>query len=1149
LIRHRVTVAITFIAAACLITVAGLWIWLGSDSGRQWLASTVASASHGSIEIRGLSGHPLSQTGAETVLFTGNGVEMTSGPVVLVWSPWRLFSGELAIASLKADRVSVRITASSQAEPDAPANVPAFSVRLDLMHVGELIVDREGSTQTRISDISLTGLRLGKTLAGDLQAQLPDGDLNVQLAGQLESWKANGIVQSKAKGKLGFSLSGQYLNSGEAKLDVESASGDGRLEALWQRGKETLTAGGKLRLHADSGEMAGDWKLNAPLHASGNTPSRAELSLHAAASSAALLERAIPLDITAIWEEGILSAVVDEQGHGLRLALTYTDAQLQGDLTLVEWNSPLKNADGRLSGRLHGTWQPDTQQWRLQGDIDKGELAGLTASMKVDGEGDAAVWHVRRADIHALGLNVKLAGQGDRARFNLAGSLEGKNIAPALKLAGIKQAAGRLQADIRLAGSYDAPQVNVTAKIRAMKLESAAIDSASLSVRHNSGNGSYHLVATSVSIDGRREMDQLEITARLKAGQLTLNLASEGKLQSRAKLTTGLEDPEHTAIVLTGVRVNYAKSSLLEAGRLALRIDGKHIRLPESGILLLGAKGSCAFDFSPERVSGKLDIADFNISGNESWLTGLPYHFAGHTGIKLSLAGHPQSPTAMLNITSPGVQIKHPMFTGEGGRSLKLSNASLTLNYNRQLLNWQLQAAAPAQGLLESSGHLTMLFAVQPWQLALPERQDGAGSLKIRFASLADMQPLLPRIDPLEGSSDLDLSWSMPLSIHSVKGAARISLDAIGIPEFGLEMKGALEATLAAGKPFVDLHLHSGEGELVMNGPLDIDNRTVPDLHFNRFPLMQLPDQQLVVSGTIAASEQQKVSIIGGELEVVHLRLEIPDQVPGPTADLQWESDPLAAADKKKRTPLSKVDVDLILSGDSEIYGRGMSLKPKGKLHLGGSVTQPNLTGVLEIASGKIEFRSVKLDIQPDSRVVFSGDPKRPSIHIIAARKIGDITAGVIVDGPADQLNSQLFSKPAMSNAEIFSYIATGRALASLGQESASDMMTAAEFILGPGTMMQEVQGKVKQTTGLDVFEVGGDASGGKIRAGRKLSDKVTLTVDQTVSKEASTALTLQYMLTRSLSIFARQTVNLPPMIGLRYSKEWFGAPQPKHEK
>jgi len=1142
LIRSRLLFAMMVVVAISLVTVAGLWFWLGSDSGRRWLTDTIATQSKGSVEIRGLSGHPLTEISAESLLFTGGGVVVTAERVALAWSPWAMLSGELNISLLKVDRVQVHSTAAVASEPEGEAALPMFAIRLDALHIGELNIEQDDGTSTRISTIRLDGLRLGETVAGHLQAVLPDGAVTLLLAGKIADWRADGELTSKAKGKLTYAFTGQYLHAGEAKLELVSGAASARMEALWQQDKGALTANGQLHLHGDRGEVSGDWKLRAPLDFS-----RAEVSIQAVATNAALLVRPMPLDITGIWEKGALSAVIDEQEHGLNLVLGYSDTQLQGDLTLSGWDSPLKNAAGRLSGSLHGVWQPENGRWRLQGDIDKGELAGLIAGMHLDGQGDAGSWQIHRADIRALGLKLNLVGDGDGEQFKLTGSLAGADIGPALKFAGINQAAGHLQADVRLAGSYAAPHANITAKLRGVRLASVAMDTISLSATHAASDGSYHLVAGRVSIDGKREMDQLDMTGRLKADQLSMKLSSQGKLESRAGVEVGIADPAHTTVVIRSVRVNYAKIELLAASRLALTVDGNSFQLPDSGIRLLGSTGSIAFAFSPDRISGKLALAEFNISGNESWLAGVPYHLAAHTAVKLLLAGSPQAPTLVVDFTSPAVRITHPMFATEAGRSLLLSDARLKLDYGRQGLAWQLQAKAPAEGMLASSGQMALTFSVQPWQLGFPDKQQGSGILSVKFSRLSDLQSLLPRIDPLAGSSDINLSWTMPLTLLTAKGTGRVTLDAIGIPEFGLEMKGGLTAALAAGKPSVDLHLHSGDGELVISGPLDIDRRTVPDLKFKRFALMNLPDQQLVVSGTISAAEQEKVSIINGELEVVKLRLEIPDPVAGATSDLQWESDVVVTAGRK-RVPLSKVDVDLVLSGDAEIYGRGMSLKPTGKLHLGGSVTQPKLTGVLDIASGRIEFRSVKLDIQPGSRAVFSGDPKRPSIYIKAARKIGDITAGVIVEGAVDQLRSQLFSEPAMSNAEIFSYIATGRPLASLGQDNVSDMMTAAEFLLGPGTMMQEVQGKVQQVTGLDVFEVGGDTSGGKIRAGRKLSDKVTLTVDQTVSRDASTALTLEYLLTKSLSLFGRQTVNMAPMVGLRYSKEWFGKPEEKHE-
>ena len=1163
MIRYRTfALIVVTVAIVGLITMAGSWFWLGSDAGRQWLIGAVSARSGGSIEIRGLSGQPLSQASAETVIFTGQGMQMTVGKVSLAWSPWRLLTGELDIVRLNADRIHVCVTTVSSSGSSQAVHIPMIVVRLNTMHIGELSIQRGKSARTRISNVRLKDLRLGKkALAASLTAQLSDGRLGLQLSGRAAGWKVMGSLKSATKGELEGTLSGRRLRSGKMNLRVVLGGKSGSLEASWQSRGNVLTAEGKVHLRAHVGKMDGKWKLNMPLDFSSgrNQPSEVVFSMYAVVSNPALLNRVIPLDITAVRRQGGLSAVFEEQGHSLKLALNYAGTQLQGKLTLAGWHSPLKQAAGALTGRLRGIWRTDSHKWRLHGDIDKGELAGLTASMHIDGQGDAAEWDLRRADIHALGLNVKLAGHGDKKRFALSGLLETGDLAPALRFAGVKlaeiklahaslsqanRAAGRLQADIRLAGSYSAPQANITARVRGMRLKSFAIAAATLSAHRAAGHGVFHLQATDISMGGRSEMARLDLSGRLKSGQLNMNVSSEGNLQSSAKLAMGITNIDHTKLVIMGLRVNYAKVRLLAADRLTLHIDGKNIRLPASGIRLLGATGICDFNFSPERISGRLDTTALHVSGVEPLLGDLPYRFAGQANMKLALAGRPQSPIVVLNLASPALQIRSSRFAGEAGRALKLNDIRLQLDYRQQQLGWQLHAKAPAQGFVQSSGRLAMLFSLQPWHLSLPDMHKGSGALSLRLGRLSDMQAFLPGIDPLKGSSKMKLNWSMPITMSSIKGAGNISLNAIGIPEFGLDMHGTLAATLAAGKPFVDLHLHSGKGEMVARGPLDMRNRTIPDMRFNHFSLMQLPDQQLIVSGTIAASEQNKIGAINGKLEVTHMRLEIPDPLPVPTPDLQWKSHtPVSAG--KGRMALTKINVDLAFNGDAEIYGRGMSLNPTGQLHLGGSLSKPVLTGILKIASGKIQFRNIKLDIQPDSHVVFSGDPKRPIILVKAARKIGNITAGVIVEGPVDQLNTSLFSQPTMSNAEIFSYIATGRSLASLGQNKASDIMTAAEFILGPGTMMKKVEGEIKQTTGLDV-KLGANASGANVQVGRQLSDKLTMKVEQSVSASASTALTLQYRLTRGLSLFATKVTNLAPTMGLRYSKAWFGHAKPK---
>lgn len=1137
--------------AAVLILLApvGGWFWLGSDGGRQWLAGSVASLSDGTVELRGLTGHPLSQISADLVLFNRVDLEAAAASVTLEWSPWRMLFGELAVVALSVDRVTLRFPESPAAEQSAPLSLPARIVRLEALRIGELIAAESDGTESRIGDIRLDGLLLSESLAGRLQAHHAEGDLALQLAGSPERWMVEGDIQSEKNGAFRYSLSGRYLQQGGARLEGGSDFGSGTLQARWQRDEDELKAAGEMQLQAEDGEFSGSWQLDSPADFS-----RLQLHGQGVLSDETRLNRQMPLEISVGLEAGEWAGSVEESGHGLRLEWQLMGGRLEGELSLDQWDAPLTGAPGQLSGSLSGSWRLADQQWQLQGDIDRGELAGVVAGLKLNGEGDAGSWRLDRAEIRAPGLDMKLSGSGDMERLLLSGTLAAQDVGPALGLAGLQGAAGRLQADLQLAGSYTAPEVTASGRISKFRLASLAADAATLSLRHAAGDGSYRLAASGLSLDGRQEMERLDVHGRLQGDMLTLGLASEGRLQLAAEVAAGIIDGgERLEGAISDLQLRYEEFTLLQAERLPFRVEGESIHLAESGIRLLGAEAVCSLDLTAGSVRGRLDMPDLRLAGDESLFGDSPYHMTGDIGVSISLDGHPASPTAVAVLTAPALQLGHAMFEGKSGRRLELSDVRLGLDYRRGALAWQLQAAAPAESSLNSSGQMALQFSLQPWQLEFPEREEGSGTLSARLGRLSDLQPLLPRLDPLEGGGSLDLNWSMPVALGSVEGRAGIDFAALGVPEFGLEMAGAFRAGLEMGRPHIDLRLqsvHAGNGdgsggELIVRGPVDPEGRTMPEIRFNRFPLMQLPDQQLTVSGTITASQRHDIAVIRGDLEVVQMRFEIPEPAPGPTEDLQWKGDAEQQTGEAK-VPLSGIDIDLALGDDAEIYGRGMSLKPQGRLHLGGSLTRPGLTGVLELIGGRIEFRSVRLDILAGSRVVFSGDPKRPAIYIRAGRKAGEVLAGVIVEGPVDRLNSRLFSEPQMSNAEIFSYIATGRPLASLGRDSAGDMVTAAEFLLGPGTMLQEVQGGVQQATGLDIFEIGGDASGGRVRAGQRLSEDVTLSLEQTVSKEATTALTLEYMLSESISVFARQAVNMAPRLGLRYSKEWFGPPAPK---
>jgi len=1129
-----------FIAGGIVITtlsVVGFWFWLDSDSARQWLASEVAIRSNGELTILGLRGHPLSQLSIESAVFKQQDITVNIKQLSLEWSPIRLFYGELAITALHAKMVQIASISAANPPPQSVDMVLPFGLRIDALRIDTLVFEQDQATPVNISDIRLLAGEFSNRLAGELSAQLPDGVLKLKLAGAPARWDITGSLAHASFKQLDFSGDGAYLSAGSMQLDALLEGEELHLIGNWQKHPTEITAQGQLRGQTDAHIIEGTFNGGWQLHLLTDSLKTA-LHLQLALDSPSLLSRQIPVDIDLLRDDSGLSATLIEKGGSLKLSMRFDDTQLHADLLLKQWDSPVKHAPGQLSGKVTAAWNSETQTWQLQSAIEKAELAGVTAAMQLDSEGTAKHWNIRQVDVQALGLQLVASGQGDTEQFNMTGSIHGNNISPALRLSGAKEASGQVQGNINVQGTYTAPVIRLTAKAEHIRIDGMAIDSLLISAHHASGDGSYKLAATTLLIDGNKAFDTLKLSIGQKADRLTASLTSEGKLQAQATANIQLQGTGKAAITLHDVQLNIDKARFLQAAKLDISIDADTIRLAESPLRLMGGVGKIKFSFSPDLVDGGIDIDGVQLSPQQAWFRDMPYPTSGKVNVSLSISGSAQAPTAILSLTASALQIRHPI--AEAADALILSDSQLEITLHDGFAHWKMHSQMPAEGLLESHGRMAVLFSLYPWQLSWPEPQPGSGSLALRFSQLSDVQPLLPRISPLAGSAELALNWNMPLTADSLTGHGVIRLDALGIPEFGLALKGSMQSRLSKGKPLIDLRLQGGDGELRMQGDVDMHNRIVPDIHFERFPLMQLPDYQLVVSGSIQASETGKISSLKGILDVVRMRMEIPESLPAATSDLQWPTDPMVQS-RKRKAPLSKMDVMLRLSGDSEIYGRGMSLKPRGELRLGGSFSQPELTGIMQIASGKIEFRSVKLDILPDSTVTFSGDPKRPSIHIRAARKVGDILAGILVEGPQDQLVSRLFSEPAMSSGEIFSYIATGRPLASLGTDNASDVMTAAEFILGPGTLMQEVQGSIRKVTGLDILEIGGDASGGQIRAGKKLSRDLTVSVEQTVSREASTALTLEYMLTRSLSVFSKQTVRMSPRVGLRYGKEWFG--------
>ncbi|RME33581.1 MAG: translocation/assembly module TamB, partial [Gammaproteobacteria bacterium] len=89
------------------------------------------------------------------------------------------------------------------------------------------------------------------------------------------------------------------------------------------------------------------------------------------------------------------------------------------------------------------------------------------------------------------------------------------------------------------------------------------------------------------------------------------------------------------------------------------------------------------------------------------------------------------------------------------------------------------------------------------------------------------------------------------------------------------------------------------------------------------------------------------------------------------------------------------------------------------------------LTGSGEFRIRDGRYQAYGQDLQIDNgRVIFAGGPlDRPSLDLLALRRVGEVVAGVHVTGEPTAPQAELYSRPPMPDQEVLSYVVLGRPL------------------------------------------------------------------------------------------------------------------------
>ena len=954
------------------------------------------------------------------------------------------------------------------------------------------VAQDDGTADFETLRLAMSGVELdykGKAgnarVLGRLQAVLPDLARLSGLAGRTLGGRAEIGAQIDATPRLNDY--GATLNGRGDRL----ASGDATLDRLLAG---NLTLAGQVRALAGDLTVAGLRVAgqHAAFTANGGIGRQAsDLTLVLALPD---LKRADPRlsgrgDVTAQ-----ITGPRDKLDATARVAVANATA-LARPIPRLAIDAVIRDIQGALDSRL-----------TLNGEIDSKPATGTIALARLPGDGwnlsalDLAIGSVRLNGALTLDSTSRAAGRVTLAARNLDD----------LSALALTKLGGQLDADIRLAIVEGRQNLDLTAKGTKLVGPSVLIDK-------------LDVTAAATDVFGKPSLDAaLAIDRAVVAGEAigTIRFDSKGA-------------PEASAFTLSAAARGFALNGAgrlvpgeplkLELASFDARRDGRRIALanpatfsfPAAGVEIAGLalaieNGRLTLDGrAGETLDLNLTARDVPLSAARILAPGLD--LAGILNAQARIAGQPGALTGPWNVrvarlTTPETRqaaLPPVEITGEGAFKGDETSVNATVNAGRGA-SLTIRGTAPLDAVggldLVAQGRLDAGL-INPLIGAQGRRVTGAVALDMRAAGSLSA-PRLSGSAALTGGSFTDALQGIRLTAIEARVAATgenlvIERASAQTPNGGtLSASGRLALDPAAGFP----------GQIRIQG-----NRA---LLLSSGIVTAVANLGLEISGPLAQRPR-----LSGRIDVLSLDVAVPDRLPASLRPVDGikhirptgTAAARLAAQKRQARPAARgsrpapafdAALALTVSAPNRVFirGRGIDAELGGQIRVGGTLAAPALDGGFELRRGRLSVLSQRLDFSR-GRLTFMGGTM-PELDFVAETRASDVTARVIVSGPADQPVFAFTSTPDLPQDEVLSRLLFARASGSLSAFQALQLaQTAAQFAGGGGDDSFE---RLRKSLGVDNLDIQVGAGGPTVGVSRYIGDNVSVGIKAGAKPEDS---------------------------------------------
>ncbi|GEM74317.1 autotransporter assembly complex protein TamB [Vibrio sagamiensis] len=363
------------------------------------------------------------------------------------------------------------------------------------------------------------------------------------------------------------------------------------------------------------------------------------------------------------------------------------------------------------------------------------------------------------------------------------------------------------------------------------------------------------------------------------------------------------------------------------------------------------------------------------------------------------------------------------------------------------------------------------------------------GQVSVSTFNLDFLSPLLGEFSEMKASLDSDLALSGDIMHPKINGHVTLNQ---------LKLQGEVTPIdINSGQMVLDFKGHQAElnvdiitpdGKLSVDGAADWQDlynwHSSAHVFAKELKVDLSPIGKAIVEPNMTINIQPNIAKIDGKIHLPWGRILI-DELPPSAVKVSSDTVILSAnvrpLNNTAKLPFKVVtDVDIDIGKDFEFSAFGLNGNLQGKLNVTQKDKGPFIVGEVNIIDGS--YRSFGQDLQIEKgKILMNGPVDQPYIAIKAIRNPDntqdDVIAGINVTGPANEPKVEVFSQPAMSQANALSYLLRGQ---KLDAESGDNAMTTALIGLSLAQSGQVV-GQIGEAFGvedlqLDTAGVGDDS-------------------------------------------------------------------------